>query len=67
MLSTTANLFRFVMWSSGECIRADILYHSVIARRNEFGVAKSRFGRCSPKARFRFPSTQILRGMCIAP
>ena len=49
-LSTNAILCRLLMRPSGECSGAGIMYHSLIARRNEFGVAKSLFGQCYPKA-----------------
>ena len=34
-------------------------YHSLIARRSDFGVAESRFGLCSPKAWLRMPNFQV--------
>ena len=56
-LSTNANLCRFLILLSGEWSRAGRRYHNLIDRRSEFGVAKSRFGRCSPIAWLRIPST----------
>ena len=56
-LSTSANLCRFLILPSGEWSRAGMRYHNLIARRSEFGVAESRFGRCSPIAWLRMPST----------
>ena len=44
-LSTNANLCRLLILPSGECSRTGMMYHSFIARRSEFGVAESRFGR----------------------
>ena len=46
-LSTNANLCRLLMRPSGEWSRAGMRYHNLIARRSEFGVTESRFGRCS--------------------
>ena len=40
-LSTNANLYHLLILPSGECM----MYHSLITRRSEFGVADSRFGR----------------------
>ena len=47
MLSINANLFRLLILPSGECSWTGMMYHSLIARRSEFVVADSRFGRCS--------------------
>ena len=49
-LSTNAKFCRLLVRPSGEWSRAGVRYYSVIARRSKFGVAESRFGRCSPKA-----------------
>lgn len=56
-LSTSANLCRLLIRPSGEWSRAGMRYHNFIARRSEFGVAESRFGRCSPIAWLRMPRT----------
>ena len=63
-ISTNANLFRLLILPSGECSRAGMMYHSLIARRSEFGVADSRFGRCSPMAWLIMPSTWTLMRAC---
>ena len=34
-----------------------MMYQSLITRRSEFGVAESRFGRCSSMVWLRMPST----------
>ena len=41
-----------------------MMYHSLIAHRSEFGVADSRFGRCSPMAWLSMPSTWALIRAC---
>ena len=64
-LSTNANLCRLLILPSGECSRAGMMYHSVIARGSEFGVADSRFGRrCSTMAWLGMPSTWTLMRAC---
>ena len=55
-LSTNANLCRLLIRPSGEWSRAGMRYHSLIARRIEFGVSESRFGLCSPKVWVRMHS-----------
>ena len=55
--STNANLCRLLILLSGEWRRAGMRYHNLIASRSKFGVAESRFGRCSPIAWLRVPST----------
>ena len=56
-LSTNVHLCRLLMRPSGEWSRAGMRYHNLIARRSEFGVTESRFGRCSPMAWLKMPST----------
>ena len=55
-----ANLCRLLILPSGECSWAGMMYHSLIARRSEFGVADSRFGLCFPMAWLSMPSTWTL-------
>ena len=59
-LSTNANLCRLLSLPSGERSKAGMIYHSLIARRSEFGVADSRFGQCSLMAWLSVPSTWTL-------
>ena len=56
-LSTNANLGRLLIRPSGEWSRAGMKYHNLIARTSEFGVAESRFDRCSPITWLRVPIT----------
>ena len=56
-LSTNANLCGLLIRPSVEWSGAGMKYHSLIARRSDFGVDESRFGLCSPKAWLRMPST----------
>ena len=63
-LSTNANLCRLLILPSGKCSRAGMMYHSSIVRRSEFGVADSRFGRCSPMAWLSMPRTWTLMRAC---
>ena len=56
-LSTNVNLCRLLIQQSGEWSRAGMTYHNLIVRRSEIGVVESLFGRCSPMAWFRIPST----------
>ena len=63
-LLTKASLSLLLIRPSGECSRTGRTLHSLIARRTEFGVAKSRFGRCSPKARLKMPNTSKLTHTC---
>lgn len=49
-LSANANLCRLFIRPSGEWSRAGTVYHSLITRRIEFGVAESRFDRFFPMA-----------------
>ena len=56
-LSTNVNICRLFIPPSGECNRAGMMYYSLIARRSDFGVGDSRFGRCSPLAWLSMPST----------
>ena len=63
-LSTNANLCFLLILPSGECSRAGIMYHNLLARRSEFGVAESRFGRCSPMEWLSMPSTWTLIRAC---
>ena len=41
-----------------------MMYHNLFARRSEFGVADSRFGRCFPMASLHMPSTWTLMRAC---
>ena len=59
-ISTNANLFRLLILPSGECSRAGMMYHSLIARRSELTVVDSRFGRCSPISWLSMSSTCTL-------
>ena len=63
-LSTNANFCHLLILSCGACSRAGTMYHSSIARRNEFGVTDSRFGRCSPMVWFSMPTTWMLTRAC---
>ena len=56
-LLNNANHCHFLILPSGERSRADMRYHNLITRRSEFGVAESRFDRCSPIAWLRMSST----------
>ena len=49
-LFTNANLCDLLVRPSGERSRAGVSYRILIARKNEFGVPESQFGRCSPNA-----------------
>ena len=55
---------RSLLRPSDECSRASRMYHSLISRRSYFGVVKSRFGRCSPRALLMMPSTYTLWRAC---
>lgn len=55
-LSANAHLCHLWIRSSGDRSEAAVTYHSLVARRNEFGVAESRFGRGSPMEWLRTPS-----------
>ena len=63
-LSTNANPYRLLILPSGERSRAGMMYHNLFARRSEFGVADSRFGRCFPMASLHMPSTWTLMRAC---
>ena len=56
-LSIIANVCRLLMGPSGEYSRAGRMYHNLIVCRSELGVAKPRFGRCSPRASLVMPGT----------
>ena len=60
-LYTNANVCRLFIRPSGEWSRAGMRYHNFTARRSEFGVAKSRFGRCSPIAWLSMSRMRVLR------
>ena len=57
MLSTNANLCCLLIRPSGEWSRVGMIYHNLVARKSEFGVAESRLDRCSLIAWLRMPST----------
>ena len=56
-LSAIANFCRFLIRQSGQGTRAGRMYHDLIACGSEYGVVKSWFDLCSPRAQSVMPNT----------